>query len=122
MKKTKLEFEAAREQIDSFAYGLLYLTGGIQLAAKPQDDQIDWEECYEARFFSTNKELHLFENNGERKAILVEDEAKDAVTVRSYKLSSKYRSVGKTVQVKKYLSFDEDGQAYVALTRLCGVE
>ena len=122
MKKTKLEYEAAREQISSFTYGLLYLTDGIRLEKNPVDNKIDWNQCYEARFFSKDKELHMFERNSGNQAILVEDGANDTVTVRGYKLSAKYSSVGKTLQVKEYLEFDEDGQAYVALTRLCGVK
>ena len=122
MKKTKLEYETAREQIDSFTYGLLYLTDGIRWEKNPAASKIDWEKCYEARFFLENKELHIFERNDRNQAILVEDGANDTVTVRGYKLSAKYSSTGKTLLVKEYLEFDEDGQAYVALTRLCGVK
>lgn len=122
MKKIRLEYEAAKGQIDLFTYGLLYLTDGIRLEKNPAASKIDWNKCYEARFFSEDKELHIFERNGENQAILAEDGTDDAVTVRGYRLSAKYNGIGKILQVKEYLEFDEDGQAYVALTRLCGVK
>ena len=69
MKKIRLEYEAAKEQIDLFTYGLLYLTDGIRLEKNPAVSKIDWNKCYEARFFSEDKELHIFERNGENQAI-----------------------------------------------------
>ena len=82
------------------------------------------EECLEARFFGENGELHLFQNNGEPKCIIIEDNVNDTdvdILVERYKLNNRFFKLGSKLLVKRYIGFDEDGQAYIKLTRLADV-
>ena len=65
------------------------------------------------RAFKEKEELHIFERNGETKAVHVfeTDEVKDII-LKSYLMRN-----GKKLVVKEYLQPDEDGQAVVKYTR-----
>ena len=68
--------------------------------------------------------LHIFEYNGELKAVEIVDEddnAKDTI-IKKYTLNTRFNKIGRVVVVQEYLNFDEDGQAFVELTRLTGIE
>ena len=122
MKKIKWNINELEKITEKFEYGVFYNLSSIQLLAAPEAGKIDWDECYEARFFSKDKELHIFEKGGEKRALFVEDEEGDETVIKSFVLSKKFENVGKSILVKEYLQYDEDGQACVALSRLCGVQ
>ncbi|MBQ8639961.1 MAG: hypothetical protein IJ468_12415 [Lachnospiraceae bacterium] len=125
-KKQFLSIEEAKKQINGFQYALVYQLESVLLGSIDQmSDQIIWEECIEARFFSQEHELHIFEFNGEYRAVLVSDDGKQECEsiVRCRKLEDRYRKLGwSELLVKEYIGFDEDGQAYTALTRLVGLQ
>lgn len=122
LKKVKWNIDELEKITGKFEYGVFYNLSSIQLLVSPEAEKIDWDECYEARFFSRDKELHIFEKDGEKRALLVEDEECDETVIKGYLLAKKFENVGKSILVKEYLQYDEDGQAYVALSRLCGVQ
>ena len=41
---------------------------------------------------------------------------------KEYKLSGKYQNIGKLIKKREYFDYDEDGQVYVAYTRLVDVK
>lgn len=125
---TDISLEAVKEKAEQYPYGLVYLFDEILLGKTEMiKDKICWEDCMEARFFSEQGELHLFDYNGERKAVCVEEDTEEksrqTSLIKSYPLAAKFRKEGfEKFKVKEYLGCDEDGQAEVLLTRLAGLE
>lgn len=118
----RLSIEEAKSSIDQYTYGLVYLFGEILLGITEEiKDRINWNECIEARFFSNDKELHLFDYNGEQRAILVKDveEADEEYEIIDKKcpLARQFQNY-EQYKIRQYISYDEDGQAFVELTRL----
>lgn len=123
-----ISLEEAKQRAEQYSYGLVYLFDEILLGKTEKiKHQICWEDCMEARFFSEQGELHIFDYNGEKKAVCVEENAEadsnKSVFEKSYPLAGKFQKDGyHTFQVKEYLGCDEDGQVTVLLTRLAGLE
>lgn len=120
--------EVAKKMIEGFDYALIYMISEVILKKIDKTDiveSINWEECEEARFFSENKEIHFFRENGKLQAVKTSDdknESKMDWMQKKYKLASKFRNLGRSVLVKEYLEYDEDGQVRIAQTRLMGIE
>lgn len=125
-KKQQLSLTEAAECVKSFKFALVYQLEKILLGTVEQVwGEICPQECIEARFFSEDKELHVFDYNGEYRAILVSDEDSDdaCVITREVKLQEKLcKKPWSMMTVKEYIAFDEDGQACVSLTRLAGLK
>lgn len=115
----KWEIQEAYNQITQYEYALIYMISEIRLVCTKDAETLNWTECIEARFFSDDKELHIFEQDGEKVAVEVYDtgEPQDEI-IKEYPLAHKFHYMGKKLYVKEYIEYDEDGQAYVALTRL----
>ena len=118
----KIEMPAVFCFIHDFDYALLYWISSVEMVKAGELGAIDWEECQEARFFSEDKELHVFDANGEKRAVLVKDDGDDDRNVRKYEIASRFSRYGRILKVVEYLSYDKDGQMKIALTRLSGVE
>lgn len=125
---TKLSIDEAIREINSCSYIILYRYDGIELkqAATVTEPEIKDTDCFEIRAFSGTKEIHLFEGeSAETVAIRIMDDEDGDLTAdvmeKKYKLSRKYAPYTK-VCIKEYLEYDEDGQMYVAVTRLSGIE
>ena len=121
-KFEKMEFSKACAAIPENEYALLYMISEVVLTKTDSIVEINWEECIEARFFSADKELHFFEVDGEMQAAEVSDGDGQDEVVKEYELAGKFQDIGKTVLVKEYIDYDEDGQANVVLTRLQGIK
>ena len=107
-------------------------------------DIIADNEIVEARYFNSEKELRIFKSNGEFGYCIIEDvndglkaetamgtdimDSKDYFTEEEYKIiSKKSKNIKEKIKFekikeKRYVFFDDDGQAYVKITRLCGAE
>lgn len=117
-----INWEDVSDSIKNYEYALLYNISSLVLDKNENIGMIDWEECMEARFFSSDRELHVFERNGKKEAVeVIDTDGQDMITKR-YALSRKFEKLGKAVLVREYLSYDEDGQTFIALTRLQGIE
>jgi hypothetical protein len=90
----------------------------------------NWEELMEIRFFSPAGEVHLWKEGEVFCGIECKDE-KINLPVQYFNkgklfdeiimdspVASSYHKFGKELEVKQYLDYDEDGQAYIVLTRL----
>lgn len=121
-KILEIEPEKAYESIKNYKYALVYMISQLKLSKTEDLGEIDWEECLEARFFSEDKELHIFDVEGEKKAVEVCDEGQEDVVEKRYQLDNQFKNLGTVVVVQEYLSYDEDGQIKVELTRLKGIE
>lgn len=79
---------------------------------------IDWPELIEARFFNENQELFIWRTGesllGRR---LTETGDTDAVET-AVPVMKKFCPTGGKIVIRKYIDYDEDGQAFVANTRI----
>ena len=82
----KVQLEKAYEMIKDYKYALVYMISDIYLCEVEQLPVIDWEECLEAYFFSKTKMLHVFEYDGRLKAVEVEDENPEHISLKKYVL------------------------------------
>lgn len=121
-KILEIEPEKAYESIGNYKYALVYMISQLKLSKTEDLGEIDWEECLEARFFSEDKELHIFDVEGEKKAVEVCDDGQEDVVEKRYQLDNQFKNLGTAVVVQEYLSYDEDGQIKVEVTRLKGIE
>ncbi len=132
------------EMLQGYEYGLLYYLSEVKLAAlgggNPSNaeqlkdetssnlNQLEGEiipnltQLIEARLFSADKELHIFQNEEGWQAVLVEETGQAEYLDEWRPISREFQSAGKQLGVRRYLSYDEDGQAYAALTRLYAVK
>lgn len=109
------------KKVKDYEYALLHMISEQKFCCIEELPETDWGECIEARFFSEQGELHVFDADGERKAVAVEDDGDGLVYEKMYRLDGKYRKLGKYIAVQEYLNYDEDGQLVVELTRLKAV-
>lgn len=121
-KLAEIEVSKALESRTSYDYALVYMISEVILCRIEQVKGLDFAECIEARFFSKDKELHLFETEEGMRAVEVSDDGDSDCIIKKYELAPKFSTAGKVLVVKEYLDYDEDGQAVVGLTRLVGME
>ena len=117
MKQEIMEAARALAEGLTLPYSLIFAYGGVTLGRTPE--RVDADELLEGRFFSAEREIHVYRDGGTLRAVSVSDtpEDADAVTER-YELDN--ARPGDWIAVKRYLDYDEDGQAYIAVRRLAG--
>ena len=121
MNVKKIDFASAKESYKDYEYALIYMMSSIILKRTSEIEKIKWDECLEARFFDKDRELHMICAN-ECFSSIISDEASDTFIVRNCRLKPGYSELGKKLIVKQYVGKDEDGQSFISLTRLCGIE
>lgn len=117
----RMRADNALEMLAEYQYALVYGISGIVLCKAADYDGTDWEECLEARFFDGDKELHIYEEDGEKCAVKVTGTVDGDCQVKKYALQDRYFGPDRYLCVCEHLKYDEDGQAAVALTRLTGI-
>lgn len=119
-----VEITKAYDSITMYEYALVYMLSKVILCKTEKLPPLNFEQCLEARFFSEDKELHIFETEEGKKAVEVSDVDKEDIIIKKYEIAPKFCETGKkeVLIVQQYLDYDEDGQAVVALTRLKGIE
>ena len=112
------------EMLQGYEYGLLYYLSEVKLAALQCKDGIchNLEQLIEARLFSEEKELHIFQNEEGWQAVFIEETGQAEYYDEWHPVSQEFQSAGKQLGVRRYLAYDGDGQAYVALTRLLAMK
>lgn len=118
----KIDADNVLEQLAEYRYALVYRISGITLCRVSDFDNADWDECFEARFFDEEKELHIYKDDGVLHAVKCAGTVDDDCLVKKYRLQDRYFGQNKYLCVCEHLDYDEDGQAAVALTRLTGIE
>lgn len=95
---------------------------GVTLGEAPANINADGfkKELLEARFFSESEEIRILHINGEFLCSKRSDGENDEFVETKYNIASK--NSGETITVKKYFRYDEDGQAFLTESRLCGWE
>ena len=109
------------ENIVAYQYALVYQMSEILFCKIEKLSEIDLRECLEARFFDVDKEIHIYEEDGNWCAVKICGTEDDDCLIKRYELQERYFGAGKYLCVCEHLTYDVDGQATVALTRLTGV-
>ena len=123
--------EEAKGKINDYPYALVYELSTVYFGETKDMGDLDWDECTDARFFSESEELHFFLKDDQWRVVQVTDQATGTGANGGtgadhidyiYRLTGLFSGVGHSVKVRKYLSEDDDGQKFVELTRLAGIE
>lgn len=117
----RMDMESALKEIFAYEYALIYGMSRIVLCKAEELEQVNWDECFETRFFDNTKELHLYEQDGRMCAVKVVGTMDENCLTKKYVLQDNYSALGKYLCVCEHLGYDEDGQAFVVLTRLTGI-
>ena len=118
-----IEVEEACKMIPDYEYALVYMMSNVHLCKVENLPSIDWSECLEARFFSKEGEVHIYEEDDVLKAVKITADEQAERIVKKYEINQgRFKGIGKYLCVEEYLEYDEDGQAVVVLTRLRDIE
>ena len=119
-----IEKEKVYQSIKMYEYALVYMLSEVILCKTEDLPKLNLEQCLEARFFSEDKELHIFETEEGKKAVEVSDKNNEDIIIKKYEIAPKFCESKKkqVLVVQQYLDYDKDGQAVVGLTRLKGIE
>ena len=113
MKRTVLTVDEALEQGKSMSYAYIARLSSVYVGPMPQ--VLPLEELTEARLFGEDGEIRIWKTEDVYAACLLEDGGSNYIDRESPVISPKF---GKKITKRQYLAFDEDGQGYVAATRL----
>lgn len=106
------------ENIDFFDEGYQFLWlqeyGRVELGTV-EGKTIDYSRLIEARVFSRDKELYIFEDDGIQAVETVYEEGDDCFE-ETQLLRGRF---GRQITLRHYVGYEEDGQAYVARTVVC---
>lgn len=117
-----LDIQEAKSLIPDHDYAYLQLMSEHILDRTENIPDVKWDELVEAYYFNKDDQIHIYRDDDELKAVLTGDIEGANIFERRYELSGRYKSLGDTVVIYEYLKGDEDGQCYVAGTRLVGIE
>ena len=116
MKLETMDASRALAEGLTLPYSLIFAYGGVTLGETPE--RVDAEELTEARFFSAEREIHVYRGGGTLHAASIRDTPEDNAVTERYPLDNP--RLGDWIAVRRYLDYDEDGQAYVSVRRLAG--
>lgn len=84
-----------------------------------KDVKINYDTIIEARFFSPDKELHIFPFGDEMCAVEIIKEDNDDYFEEKQMLRKRF---GKSITLRYYIDYEDDGQAYITNTVLSDCE
>ena len=116
MKRDILEPKEALAQGKNLPWAFIREYSRVTLGKTPED--VDPEEILEAFFFSSEEEVRLWRQDDSLRAAALTEEAGDRFLEESYTVDD--LRLGREITIRKYISFDEDGQACITVSRLSG--
>lgn len=88
-----------------------------KVVASKSFTEISTRNLIEGRYFNENYELKVYKINGEYKAILnIEEENDKTISVEHLVIDNKFGEI-KKIALKKYIDYDNDGQAFIKCLR-----
>ena len=119
----KVTFEEAKNRIQDYDYALIYEISEMLFDKVEKISEIYWDEVQEAYFFIEKSQMHIYLSDDVLEAIVYNETDEDVTFVdRRYELAGKFSNIGREVKERNYLEFDDDGQAFVAYSRLVSVK
>ena len=113
-----MEVDRALEQGRALPYALVRSLSQVTLGPAPRE--VDSAELLEVRFFSAGEEIRVFRGTDGLQAVRLTSREGEPGQEERRELANP--AFGRAVTVCRALSFDGDGQAYVAGDRLTGWE
>lgn len=118
MQKYTLDFLNDKEQVGELIAGksyMIYLLSELKMGKNADLSLlIPEEEILEAHFFDQREYIHLFELDDKlQAAVFKDDSGEDYISEIHVLQNSKFR----TLECRKYVSYDEYGQAYIEMVR-----
>lgn len=117
------DISAAQKDAAGYAHNVIRQISDVFVDAAA--DKIDWDEVQEAWFFDQHTELHFFRTDDELMCVKAEEKENPShVVTHTYEIANAAkggREDKSVLEVREYLDFDEDGQCYVAYTRLADI-
>lgn len=125
LEETRMKVDSDSTQVDralerGLAMPWAMIRSFSQVTLGPTPRSVDLDELLEARFFSPEAEVRIFRGESGLQTACVEAEEGDVTLER--RCGHLNALFGSAVTMRSTLGFDEDGQAYVANTRLTGWE
>lgn len=118
----KIAFEEAKNRIQDYEYALIYEISEMLFDKVESISEICWNQVQEAYFFNENSQIHFYLSDDELEAVVYNETGDETFVDRRYELAGKFNSIGKEVKERTYLEFDDDGQAFVAYSRLVSIK
>lgn len=122
MQRIRKEYKEIGEVIDygleTYPYALLYCMSELRLNKCELLRDIKRDEVMEARFFGIEGELHFYIEDGKNIGVEIADQEDEDSMIENIPVLDNKKGLGKYIQVKRYIDYDSDGQAFVAQTRL----
>ena len=119
------EIEDIKNKAATYEFALIYTYSSPKYLGENNAGSIDWSELVDARFFGEEGELHVFRNEDNELEMV---ELSDSVEQENFNERFEdferplERGYGKSITIREYINFDEDGQAVVVCTRLKNYE
>lgn len=110
--------EQALERMQNLSFAMITRLSEVAIGKAPENFSFD--ELIEARFFDSDGEIHIFQEDGEwQYAYISEDDETEFFDSQSRLIAG----LGTKLVTRKYISYDEaDGQAYISDIRLVSWE
>lgn len=113
MKITSLSINEALAEALAVPFAYIACLSHVHIGLTPET--VDLAEVNEARFFGENGEIRFFRENGTMTALRITDDPQDVTIDRTHPL---IKDFGAQLTERRYIHFDQDGQGYIAATRL----
>lgn len=119
----KIDIEDAKKNVSQYNYALIYQMSEVIFDKVENIPTILWDEIVEAYFFNEKGQLHIYNDGCELKAVEFDESSCDMKKVEKiFDISRKFAKIGSRIKIVEYLDNDEDGQIFVAYTRMATVE
>ena len=116
----KEDFE---KETEKYPFALLYYLSEVKLTECAKlAGNIDFSQLLEARFFGEQGELHIFRNEEQLRAVEVKEIGETDYIEKRETLGKNFQKAGSYLLIRKYVDYDDDGQAVIVLTRLRSIE
>lgn len=113
------ELNSYLERKDKYKWGIIYNFHKVEIGLL-KDIQVEVSTLIQARFFDNEKELNIIRQGKVFNIYTFEDEGKEYIDKdeEHLVLQRKFRNF-KTIKLRRYIKYDEDGQTYVYYVRPC---
>ncbi len=121
-KKRNLSVKEAMQEGFKKKFALVHMISEVFLGSCKNLKILNEEEILEARYFDESSEIRIFRDDNQLRALEIYDTTDEDTEIFRYEIDSNFKSAGKILLVKEYYAEDEDGQSFVKLKRLYGIE
>lgn len=117
MRITSLSIDEAMQSALAMPFAYIACLSHVHMGQTPKT--VDFAEVNDGRFFGECGEIRFIRENGAMTAVWITDDAQDVTIDRTYAL---IKGFGSQLTERRYIQFDQDGQGYIAATRLLAWE